>query len=142
MRVAIKLAFAFTLSFTISIRDKPTFVPLRYSLAGYRPSKTAHLALSSDPFPGSSSEFQTFQREVLHYCLAAPSYSRQSKNKKTMPSYSKAPRGLFVQVQLGRVFTATAISPSRSLRQLLARYAFRAGRNLPDKELRYRRTVH
>jgi hypothetical protein len=24
---------------------------------------------------------------------------------------------------------------------LLARYAFRAGRNLPDKELRYRRTV-
>ncbi len=58
-----------------------------------------------------------------------------------MPNYSKAPRGLFVQVQLGRVFTATAISPSRSLRQLLARDAIRAGRNLPDKELRYRRTV-
>lgn len=31
---------------TISIRGKPTFVPLRYLLAGYRPSKTAHLALS------------------------------------------------------------------------------------------------
>ena len=58
-----------------------------------------------------------------------------------MPNCSKAPRGLLVQVQLGRVFTATAISPSRSLRQLLARYAIRAGRNLPDKELRYRRTV-
>ena len=31
---------------TVSIRSKPTFVPLRYNLAGYRPSKTAHLTLS------------------------------------------------------------------------------------------------
>jgi len=46
-----------------------------------------------------------------------------------MPDYSKAPRGLFVQVQVGRVFTANAISPSESSRQLLARDAFRAGRN-------------
>ena len=58
-----------------------------------------------------------------------------------MSNYSKAPRGLFVQVELGRVFTANAISPSNSSRQLLARGAIRAGRNLPDKELRYRRTV-
>ena len=58
-----------------------------------------------------------------------------------MPSCSKAPRGLFVLVQVGRVFTATAISPSTSSRQLFSRYAFRAGRNLHDKELRYRRTV-
>jgi hypothetical protein len=58
-----------------------------------------------------------------------------------MSNYSKAPRGLFVLVEVGRVFTATAISPSKGSRQLLARYAFRAGRNLPDKELRYRRTV-
>jgi len=59
-----------------------------------------------------------------------------------MPDYSKASRGLFVLVEVGRVFTANAISPSEGLRQLLARYAIRAGRNLPDKELRYRRTVH
>jgi len=39
-------------------------------------------------------------------------------------------------VEVGRVFTAIAISPSEGLRQLSARYAFRAGRNLPDKELR------
>ncbi len=56
-----------------------------------------------------------------------------------MPSYSKAPRGLFVQVKVGRVFTAIAISPSEGSRQLLTRYAFRAGRNLPDKELRLNR---
>ena len=58
-----------------------------------------------------------------------------------MPEYSKAARGLFVLVDIGRVFTAIAISPSECLRQLLARYAIRAGQNLPDKELRYRRTV-
>ena len=59
----------------------------------------------------------------------------------SMPDYSEAPRGLFVLVCVGRVFTAIAISPSEFLRQLLARYAIRAGLNLPDKELRYRRTV-
>uniref|UniRef100_A0A061S5B2 Cell wall-associated hydrolase n=1 Tax=Tetraselmis sp. GSL018 TaxID=582737 RepID=A0A061S5B2_9CHLO len=34
-----------------------------------------------------------------------------------------------------------SISPSLSLRQRPDRYAFRAGRNLPDKEFRYLRTV-
>ena len=47
----------------------------------------------------------------------------------SMSNYSKAPRGLLVQVELGRVFTAIAISPSERLRQLLARDAIRAGRN-------------
>jgi len=55
---------------------------------------------------------------------------------KTMPNYSKAPRGLFVLVEVGRVFTANAISPSESSRQLFARDAIHAGRNLPDKGLR------
>ena len=35
----------------------------------------------------------------------------------------------------------TTISPSPSLRHRSSRYAIRAGRNLPDKELRYLRTV-
>lgn len=58
-----------------------------------------------------------------------------------MPDYSKAPRGLFVLLRVGRIFTANSISPSPSLRQRPDRYAFRAGRNLPDKEFRYLRTV-
>jgi hypothetical protein len=58
-----------------------------------------------------------------------------------MPSYSKAPRGLFVQSWVTRIFTRTSISPSLSPRQRPNRYAFRAGRNLPDKEFRYLRTV-
>ena len=58
-----------------------------------------------------------------------------------MSGYSKAPRGLSVLSQVTRIFTGTTISPSPSLRQRPNRYAFRAGRNLPDKEFRYLRTV-
>jgi hypothetical protein len=57
------------------------------------------------------------------------------------PSYSKAPRGLFVLSWGTRIFTGTSISPSPLLRQRSTRYSFRAGRNLPDKEFRYLRTV-
>ena len=58
-----------------------------------------------------------------------------------MSSYSKAPWGLSVLSQVTRIFTGITISPSPSLRQRPDRYAFRAGRNLPDKEFRYLRTV-
>ncbi len=58
-----------------------------------------------------------------------------------MASYSKAPRGLFVLLRVIRIFTHTSISPGPLLRQRSTRYAFRAGRNLPDKEFRYLRTV-
>src|SRR6266568_5069941 len=57
------------------------------------------------------------------------------------PSYSKAPRGLFVLSWVTRIFTGTSISPSPLSRQRSTRYSFRAGRNLPDKEFRYLRTV-
>ena len=39
------------------------------------------------------------------------------------------------------IFTHTSISPGPLLRQLTSRYTIRAGRNLPDKEFRYLRTV-
>ena len=39
------------------------------------------------------------------------------------------------------IFTGISDSPSPSLRQCRDRYAIRAGRNLPDKEFRYLRTV-
>ncbi len=44
-------------------------------------------------------------------------------------------------MQVVRIFTDMSISPSLSPRQRPDRYAFRAGRNLPDKEFRYLRTV-
>ena len=40
-----------------------------------------------------------------------------------------------------RIFTYTTISPGPLLRQRPNRYSIRAGRNLPDKEFRYLRTV-
>jgi hypothetical protein len=58
-----------------------------------------------------------------------------------LASCSKAPRGLFVLLWEGRIFTATSISPRPPSRQRPDRDTFRAGRNLPDKEFRYLRTV-
>src|SRR5690606_2337706 len=54
---------------------------------------------------------------------------------------SQAPRSLAVLSRVPCIFTGTTISPGLSLRQCPSRYAFRAGRNLPDKEFRYLRTV-
>ena len=67
---------------------------------------------------------------ILHKCTL-----------KSMSSCSKAPRGLFVLLRVTSIFTRTSISPSPSLRQYTSHYAIRAGRNLPDKEFRYLRTV-
>ena len=58
-----------------------------------------------------------------------------------MSSYSKGSRGLSVFSRVRGIFTANSISPSPWLRQWGSRYAIRAGRNLPDKEFRYLRTV-
>ena len=68
-----------------------------------------------------------------------PILHRQYPN--SMPGCSKAPRGLFVLLRVGRIFTAISISPGPSLRQCSSCCAVRAGRNLPDKEFRYLRTV-
>ena len=64
-----------------------------------------------------------------------------NKNLASIPSYSKAPWGLFVLLQGDGIFTVIAISPGSSLRQLPSRYTFHAGQNLPAKEFRYLRTI-
>ena len=61
--------------------------------------------------------------------------------QKPMPGCSKGARGLFVPPRVHGIFTAPSISLSLSLRQRGSRYAIHAGRNLPDKEFRYLRTV-
>ena len=58
-----------------------------------------------------------------------------------MASCSKGAWGLFVLSRELGILTETAISPSAWSRQCPSRYAIRAGRNLPDKEFRYLRTV-
>ena len=64
-----------------------------------------------------------------------------NKNIASIPSYSKAPWGLFVLLQVDGIFTVIAISPGSSLRQFPSRYAFHAGQILPEKVFRYLRTI-
>ena len=59
----------------------------------------------------------------------------------TTLSYSKGSRGLFVPSRVIGIFTDTTISLESWLRQCPDHYTIRAGRNLPDKEFRYLRTV-
>ena len=56
-------------------------------------------------------------------------------------SCSKGSRGLFVPLRVPGIFTGTTISLSSRTRQCPDHYTIRAGRNLPDKEFRYLRTV-
>ena len=58
-----------------------------------------------------------------------------------MLSCSKGSRGLFVPSRVIGIFTDTTISLESWLRQRPDHYTIRAGRNLPDKEFRYLRTV-
>ena len=59
----------------------------------------------------------------------------------SLASCSKGSRGLSVLPRVNCIGTAISISLSPWSRQCGSRYAIRAGRNLPDKEFRYLRTV-
>ena len=65
----------------------------------------------------------------------------RKKDQNPVLRYSKGARGLSVPQRVSGVFTRTTISLSLRPRQRSNRYAFHAGRNLPDKEFRYLRTV-
>ena len=58
-----------------------------------------------------------------------------------MQNCSEGARGLSVPWRVNGIFTVTTISPGPRPRQCPDRYTIRAGRNLPDKEFRYLRTV-
>ena len=87
-------------------------------------------------FYGGVSKISSFRRVVFHISPEGSHLFSTVKITSSVPSYSKASWGLFVHVQVGRIFTAISISPGSSLRQSLCHSTFRAGRNLPDKEFR------
>src|SRR2546428_10878035 len=62
-------------------------------------------------------------------------------NQTQIPVYRKGEWVLPVLLRAGGIFTAVTVSPRSSPRQSFSRYTIRAGRNLPDKEFRYLRTV-
>ena len=65
----------------------------------------------------------------------------RTQRKNAAAGCSKGAWGLFVLSRVIGILTDTPISPSPWRRQRPSRYAIRAGRNLPDKEFRYLRTV-
>ncbi len=61
--------------------------------------------------------------------------------RQSMTGCSKGAWGLFVLSRVIGILTDASISPSLRKRQPPSRYSIRAGRNLPDQEFRYLRTV-
>ena len=132
----------------ITNHDETSFGLLRYSLGGYRPSKTARLTLSVLWLHRVTLDSQLFKTGIStltpHYLtimLLRLPVILHMKSQEPISEYSKGSRGLSVLLRVNGIFTATTISPSLSLRQRPDRYTIRAGRNLPDKEFRYLRTV-
>src|SRR5690606_41520686 len=125
-----------------------TFVRHRYNLGGDRPSQTTRLTLSLSPIQGSRLEIQRTKGGISR--LAPPQLAPWFQSlppilhivrRIPISSCSKGARGLSVLMRVTGVFTGISTSPSPSRRQRSNRYAIRAGRNLPDKEFRYLRTV-
>jgi hypothetical protein len=132
----------------MSNRAEGTFGRLRYPLGGDRPSQTARLARSRPRMHGGRLESQQFKGGIPPSAPPSPKARVRClppilcrNGQDPMPGYSQAPRGLSVQSRVPRVFTRLSISPGPLPRQRPSRYTFRAGRNLPDKEFRYLRTV-
>ena len=128
----------------VTNRSEGTFRSLRYAFGGDHPSQTARQTRSSHR------ELGTKQRKgristAAPRTLACPIHSLRPILHIVYPnsalSYSKGSRGLFVPLRVPSIITGTTISPSSRLRQCPDRYTIRAGRNLPDKEFRYLRTV-
>ena len=132
----------------ISDQLEPTFARLRYFLGGDRPSQTTHHAGSRTRFHGPRLDAHDHKGGISRLAprnLAAPFHSfppiLHISSSAPLQSCSKGARGLSVQPRVLRIFTENSISLSRCWRQWESRYAIRAGRNLPDKEFRYLRTV-
>ncbi len=132
----------------IANQAEGTFELLRYSLGGDRPSQTAQLTMSAARIHGSALDTKQVQGGISRMApptLACRDHSLPPILHKTclipISACSKGSWGLSVLVRVRGIFTTATVSPGRWLRQCSSRYAIHAGRNLPDKELRYLRTV-
>ena len=130
---------------TVTKRAEGTFESLRYSFGGDHPSQTTHQAMSPAiaglGFRQAKGGISTMTNQRLATLDRSLPPILHITYPKSILSYSKGAQGLFVPLRVSGIFTATTISPSSWLRQCPDRYTIRAGRNLPDKEFRYLRTV-
>ena len=137
-----------TLARAVAIRAETTIGRLRYLLGGDRPSQTTDQPRSPSRLhedglgtrPGQSGISPPAPRPPRGAPRSLPPILRRP-GLAPPASCSKAPRGLFVLPRDARIFTGTSVSPGPLPRQRPTRYSIRAGRNLPDKEFRYLRTI-
>ena len=148
VRLAVKLPCCPYALRPIAIRPEGTIGRLRYSLGGDRPSQTPHQPRSPARITGPGEDARRRQGGISPAPPPglAPQVHRlppilHKRHPRPTTSWSKAPRGLFVLPRVTGIFTGPSISPSPPSRQRPDRSTFRAGRNLPDKEFRYLRTV-
>ena len=116
---------------------------LRYSFGGDHPSQTTRQAVSPSglgPRRQKGGISTSAPRRLAPPALCLPPILHIRSPGPAL-SCSKGSRGLSVPLRVSGIFTATTISPSSWPRQRPDRYTIRAGRNLPDKEFRYLRTV-
>ncbi len=131
----------------VSNQPEGTVARLRYNLGGDHQSNCPP---GSVPLPdhGRRLDFQIIQGGISTLALPNPEARLQSlppilrrTTRKSLPSCSKGSWGLSVFPRVEGIFTPNVISLSPWSRQCGCCYALRAGRNLPDKEFRYLRTV-
>ena len=129
---------------TVTNRPEGTFRSLRYTFGGDHPSQTTHQSVSSFhelELKQMKGRISTAAPQTLACLLQSLRPILHITCPNSMISYSKGSRGLFVPSRVIGIFTDTTISLSSRLRQCPDHYTIRAGRNLPDKEFRYLRTV-
>ena len=129
---------------TVTDRPEGTFRSLRYAFGGDHPSQTTHQAMSSIQeleLKQTKGRISTAAPQTLACLLQSLRPILHIACPNSMLSYSKGSRGLFVPSRVIGIFTDTTISLGSRLRQRPDHYTIRAGRNLPDKEFRYLRTV-
>ena len=121
---------------------------LRYNFGGNRPSQTDPLTLFPARIHGLRLDIQVIKGGIspmapqeLALLLHSLPPILHINTRMPISDYSKGSRGLFVPSRVIGIFTDTTISLSSWLRQRPDHYTIRAGRNLPDKEFRYLRTV-
>ena len=135
--------FCYCTPLPITVRHERTLGNLRYPFGGDHPSQTTHQ--TGSPSGLDSRSIQGGISRSAPRCLATPLHSLppilHRTDQLSLLSCSKGARGLSVPWRVSGIFTATTISPNSWLRQCPDRYTIRAGRNLPDKEFRYLRTV-
>ena len=128
----------------VTNRSEGTFRSLRYSFGGDHPSQTARQAVSSHRKLAPrqrKGRISTAAPETLACPLLSLRPILHIRCPGAALSCSKGSRGLFVPSRVIGIITDTTISLGSWLRQRPDHYTIRAGRNLPDKEFRYLRTV-